>query len=238
MHREAKVPTITMSAKPHESPVEAVLREHGHQLERFFIARVRTVADARDLAQELYLRLFRLRAETWEAVEDPRRYVYTAAINLCREYKIKKREEAAGRLRWQGEQPVATDGDGSGCDWLQNKMLRAALETLRPKCRAVIVLHRCYGWKYEEIARRLGISSSMVKKYLKIGPVQLRALMMTDPTDAATPVASAHAVAHKRSRSTAAGTGGTTSLSECSTVAAARHISSDISSTSGNASGA
>src|SRR5688500_20281204 len=99
MHREAKVPTITMSAKPHESPVEAVLREHGHQLERFFIARVRTVADARDLAQELYLRLIRLRAETWEQVEDPRRDVYTGAIHPCREARNTKRGEAAGRRR-------------------------------------------------------------------------------------------------------------------------------------------
>jgi RNA polymerase sigma factor (sigma-70 family) len=217
MHRAAKVPAIPMSAKPHESPVEAVLREHGHQLERFFIARVRTVADARDLAQELYLRLIRLRAETWEQVEDPRRYVYTAAINLCREYKIKKREEAAGRLRWQGEQPIATDDNDSGCDWLQNKRLRAALETLRPKCRAVIVLHRCYGWKYEEIGHRLGISSSMVKKYLKIGLVQLRAFMMTDPVHSAEPTTSTHPTTRNSGRAAASArnvSGGTTSLSD------------------------
>ena len=40
---------------------------------------------------------------------------------------------------------------------------------LTPKCRAVLLMHRRDRFTYEEIAARMGISVSMVKKYLVRG---------------------------------------------------------------------
>lgn len=47
-------------------------------------------------------------------------------------------------------------------------MLRAALEELPPRTRAVFLLHRFDGFKYREIAKRLGISSSSVEKHMMV----------------------------------------------------------------------
>ena len=47
--------------------------------------------------------------------------------------------------------------------------LHAVLAELTPKCRAVLVMHRRDGMTYDEIAKALGISPSMVKKYLSVG---------------------------------------------------------------------
>jgi RNA polymerase sigma-70 factor (ECF subfamily) len=48
----------------------------------------------------------------------------------------------------------------------QLEKLDRALSKLSPKCRAAFVLHRREGLTYAEVAEKLGVSSSMVKKYL------------------------------------------------------------------------
>ena len=52
--------------------------------------------------------------------------------------------------------------------------LEEVLRHLSPKCRAVILMHRRDGMTYDEIAAKLGISSSMVKKYLSQGLARCR----------------------------------------------------------------
>jgi RNA polymerase sigma factor (sigma-70 family) len=51
------------------------------------------------------------------------------------------------------------------------------LDTLSPKCRAVLILHRREGMTYDEIGKKIGISSSMVKKYLIKGLQTCRAAL-------------------------------------------------------------
>lgn len=127
------------------------------------------MADARDLAQETYVRLLRL--DRKDLVREPRAYVYRVAANLLHEFELKQRADGAGLRRWLMESPAE---DGASVPASADALglagrLESVLGELTPKCRAVLILHRRDGMTYDEIGRQLGISASMVKKYLSIG---------------------------------------------------------------------
>ena len=150
--------------------VSEVVARYGDDLLRFLSRRVATAADARDLAQEAYVRL--LRIEHKEMIANPQAYLYRIAAHLEYEFELKRRTDAAGLRRWTAERgeivdPVAVDR-AADAETLGGRLAQA-FKGLSPKCRAVLVMHRRDGMTYDEIGERLGISSSMVKKYLGLG---------------------------------------------------------------------
>jgi RNA polymerase sigma factor (sigma-70 family) len=150
--------------------------QFGDDLLRYLSRRVRTVADARDLAQEAYVRLLRL--ERKDLIRDPQPYLYRIAANLVHEFELKRRAQAAGLQRWATEQSLDSGSQSADREAEAlglSRRLQEVLEELTPKCRAVLVLHRRDGMTYDEIAARIGISSSMVKKYLAAGLRHCRA---------------------------------------------------------------
>ncbi len=124
--------------------VERLFAEHGGSLQAFLTRRVRRQPIAAELAQEVYVRM--LRVPDMSAVRNPEAYLFTVASNLAKELPI-----FGGEL--DTERRV--------------KRLREVLEQLPPKCRAAVVLQYWHGLSYQEIAARLGISTNMVKKYLR-----------------------------------------------------------------------
>jgi len=154
-------------AKP-DPLVQRFAATFGADFLRFLGRRVRNRADARAVAQEVYVRLLRL--DRKELIRDPRSYIYRLAANLVHEIELKRRTDDARLTRWTLER----GGDDHAVESMAEAMtLRAriddALAQLTPKCRAVVILHRRDGMTYDEIAKRLDISSSMVKKYLATG---------------------------------------------------------------------
>ena len=150
--------------------------DYGNDLVRFIAKRVRNDADARDLAQEAYIRL--LRVERQDLIRDPRPYLYRVAANILSEFELKRKAEVAGLTRWSEVNRADVDSDQSAClDFLEGEAatlhlrqsFEAVLGQLSPKCRAVLILHRRDRMTYEEIAAKIGISKSMVKKYLGRG---------------------------------------------------------------------
>lgn len=144
--------------------------KHGDDLLRFLSRRTTNAADARDVAQEAYVRL--LRVERKDLIKNPQAYLYRIAANLIYEQQLKRRSDAAGLERWTKERAQIADtiGTDRAADAIVIRgQLNKVLDQLSPKCRAVIILHRRDGLTYDEIAQRLGISARMVKKYLSIG---------------------------------------------------------------------
>jgi RNA polymerase sigma factor (sigma-70 family) len=150
--------------------VEGLATDYGRDLIRFIAKRVRTLADARDLAQEAYVRL--LRMERKDLIRHPRAYLYRIAANVLYEFELKRKADVAGLARWTCEQQLDGDWDYAESD-AEDPALRSRLDSvlgeLSPKCRAVLILHRRDGMTYDEIGARIGISASMVKKYLSQG---------------------------------------------------------------------
>ena len=81
-------------AEPRKGLVERLFAEHRRALQTFFYRRIRTKSDAPDLAQEVYVRMLRVR--DIDAIRNPERYLYTVASNLVKEYAVLNRWQARG----------------------------------------------------------------------------------------------------------------------------------------------
>ena len=120
--------------------------------------------DARDAAQEVYLRVFKYLAR-FRAGEDFRAWLYRITINVCHDFARKRRrtcvtpfaENEFGSETANFE--VARDGGDPETLALhaqQFALLRRALQSLPVKERAALVLRDLEGFSTEEVARMLG----------------------------------------------------------------------------------
>ena len=144
---------------------EDLAREHGSDLVRFIARRLRSETAARDLAQEVYVRLLRMKRQ--DLIRDPRPYLYRIAANVLYEFELKRRADVVGQTRWSQDDEHESDAVPGEIESLHLRCwLESVLEQLSPKCRTVLILHRRERMTYDEIGARIGISTSMVKKYL------------------------------------------------------------------------
>ena len=158
-------------ADPKPSLVERLFTEHRAGLQSFFRRRIRSKADAADLAQEVYVRMLRISDQ--EAIRNPVHYLYTVANNLVKEHAVLERRQASGvdideaQMQEQLQTLPAFDGELDARQRVAR--LDVVLKQLRPKCRAAVVLRFTHELSYREIAIHLGVSPQMAKKYVAQG---------------------------------------------------------------------
>ena len=156
------------AAEPKPSLVERLFADHRGALQTFFQRRIRSKADAADLAQEVYVRMLRISDQ--EAIRNPVHYLYTVANNLVKEHAALDRRQANGigideaPAHEQLETPPEFDGNLDASQRVAR--LRVVLQQLRPKCRAAVELRFTHGLSFREIAMHLGVSPQMAKKYV------------------------------------------------------------------------
>lgn len=144
--------------------------QYGRDLVNFIARRMRSTVDARDIAQETYIRLLRLNRK--DLIREPRPYLYRVAANVLYEAELRRRTDAAALVLLASDLQIFADAgyDEQGPEIAElSDRLEQVLAGLSPKCRAVLILHRREQLTYDEIGAELGISSSMVKKYLAQG---------------------------------------------------------------------
>ena len=148
--------------------VASIAAQYGGRLRRFLGVRLRSTEEARDLAQEVFLRL--LRVDHHEAIRSPEAYLFTVASHVVHQHALR-----------QSAIPVAVDIDNVLAE-LQSvaaddpqritethqrlEMLKTMLEKLPPKYSAALILHRFAGLSIEEIGKELGVARVTAKKYL------------------------------------------------------------------------
>jgi RNA polymerase sigma-70 factor (ECF subfamily) len=156
-------------AKP--SLVERLFTEHRSALHAFFRRRIRTKADAADLAQEVYVRMLRIRDQ--EAIRNPVHYLYTVANNLVKEHAVLDRRQASGididEAPASEQLETLPEFDGELDTAQRIARLGIVLQQLRPKCRAAMELRFTHGLSFREIAVHLEVSPQMAKKYVAQG---------------------------------------------------------------------
>jgi RNA polymerase sigma factor (sigma-70 family) len=149
---------------------------YGEELVRFLARRLRTAADAPDLAQEAYVRLLRLNRT--DLIRDPQAYLYRIAVNLLREFNLNLCSDREGLRQWIDERTHERDSlpaDSAAQSLEIRARLDRILSELPPKSRAAVILHRRDGMTYDEIAQRLKMSPNTVKKHLSAGLRHCRA---------------------------------------------------------------
>jgi len=184
------------STLPHPSQVEAppedrtalvarLYREHNQALVRFLLTRVDSEQEARDVAQEAYVRMLQL--DSHGAVSFLSAYLFKTASNIAidrmRERAVRRRlDDAASR-----ELPMDPAPEAILQAREQLELIDRHVQELPPKCRKAFYLHRLQGMSPPKIAAKLGVSERMVHLYLVRALVHVRARL-----DAAEPKEGTH----------------------------------------------
>jgi RNA polymerase sigma factor (sigma-70 family) len=148
--------------------VERLFAAHGRAVQAYFYRHTRRHGDATDLAQEVYVRM--LRVKDPDTIRDMEAYLFTVASNLAREQAARDHRrgitvdlEEAKLLAELVETP-ALDAEINVAQQL--KRLHEVLRQLPPRWHAAVVMHYVHDLSHQEIADRLSVSARAVKKYL------------------------------------------------------------------------
>ena len=147
----------------------ALEKSHGRQLRRYFCARMRNAAvDVPDLMQEVFLRL--LHVDNHEAIRNRQAYLYTVANHVLYHYTLRRSQASQAFAPVDGVvelESIANADPATQLEFEQHfEAVGRALEQSSPKAYATLIMHRCDGVPLREIGGRLGVSYSMVKRYL------------------------------------------------------------------------
>jgi len=137
-------------------------------------------ADARDVVQEVFLRVHKYLA-SYKSGEEFGAWLYRIVINACRD----ARRRNIRRARFTSLEEELESGnfeqlrsrDDHEADAIrsqQQSLIRAALETLTEKERAAIVLRDLEGLSTEEVARILKSSPSTVRSQICSGRSKIK----------------------------------------------------------------
>jgi RNA polymerase sigma-70 factor (ECF subfamily) len=189
-----------------EVSFELLLHRYRTPLVHFLYRMVRDQASAEDLAQEVFLRVYRAR-EQYEPSAKFTTWMFRIATNLALnakrdgryrllEVSIGERGETSGETDTghPASVEVADAQPGIESELIardRTAMIRRAIEALPEKQRAAVLLHKYQEMDYDEIAKVLQCSESALKSLLfrayETLRVQLAPLVETGRTPAAQP---------------------------------------------------
>lgn len=136
------------------------------RLHEFFRRRLRCPDTAADLVQDLYLRLPKLEPAPCNG-QEVRNWLFRVAANLAVDH-LRTEQRHAGLLEEYYGGDTETDDaptpEQAASAFEQLRALQAALSELPDRCATILYLSRLEALTYPEIAKRLGISTSLVEK--------------------------------------------------------------------------
>lgn len=159
----ASVESADSTVRP--AHIEALFREHNQSLVRFLAARLSSDAEAKEVAQEAYVRLLQL--DRPQAVGFLRAFLFKTASNIATDHLRRRRRakvmHARDTFTFETEQRSPEDYVSSA---EEVEIVSACLNDLSPRCRQVVLLSRIEGKDANEVATELGMSTRMVRKYI------------------------------------------------------------------------
>jgi RNA polymerase sigma factor (sigma-70 family) len=146
--------------------LEQFLRENNNALISYVYSWVRSRADAVDIVQEAYCRIFRL--GDLRAVRHLRGYLFKAAKNIATDW-VRQR---VVREAFAQDEPLRGNLEAASPEhiWLAREELEALqreVEALPPKCRLALMLVKLDGVSYEEVGIRLGIKTHSARRLVE-----------------------------------------------------------------------
>ena len=148
--------------------VARLFREHNQALISLLTLQLRSVQDAKEVAQESYVRLLQL--DRPGATSLLRAYLFRIASNLAvdrlRQRNVRHRSAAAVEAELFEELTVRDDPERRTLAAEELGIVTSSLEELSPACQHAFYLHRVQGLAVAEISAELAVSERMVRHHL------------------------------------------------------------------------
>jgi RNA polymerase sigma-70 factor (ECF subfamily) len=159
-----------MSAQPAATDFDGLFRQYKRDLDAFAYGRLRDREAASDVVQDAFVRYIAHTREAALVPEAPRFFLWRIASNLILDLGRRDRRRGRHTSLDDAEATEVTDPAPSLERQLtardEFRVLVAALGELHPNLRKALVMNRVEQMTHAEIARRLGVSPSMVNKYI------------------------------------------------------------------------
>jgi RNA polymerase sigma-70 factor (ECF subfamily) len=164
---------------------EALVRRHQGRVYGFVLHYVRDADEARDLAQEVFVRVYE-RLSSFRGHETFVPWLMRLARNLCVDHhRRRKARVPAFDLPLDGRPDLPDAGPSPEAAFAadaRSRLVRRALGTLSEPYREVILLKDVHGLKLEEIATMLGVPLGTVKSRSSRARLELaRAVLALSP---------------------------------------------------------
>ena len=145
--------------------VTQLFEEQATPLVKYLTSRLNNAEEAKEIAQEAWLRIYRL--DHPEDLENAKAFLFQTASNLgidrLRRLQLERKHAEESSHHGVGASS-STEASHEASQALA--VIDRSLQELPMKCRQAFVMHRQRSMSYPEIARELGVSTSMVEKYI------------------------------------------------------------------------
>ena len=176
--RRRRIPGENMFSKTEKERRERVedylrrsMERYGESVYRLALCRLRSVPDAEDVCQDVFLRLLRKGDPAWDE-ERTKAFLLRCAVNRCADLGRQRQRRRESPWEELPDRP-AEERDEARALW-------EAVGQLPPPQRTVIHLHYAEGYATGEIAAILRIPAATVRTRLYRGREKLRELLGGD----------------------------------------------------------
>jgi RNA polymerase sigma factor (sigma-70 family) len=152
--------------QPRGERVQALFEANNSALMRFLTGRLKSAQEAKEVAQEAYVKLLQL--ESTSGISHMQAFLFKIAANLAsNRLKSAQRRERIDSLKFFTHPEMAPSPEEEVAVEQQADELMAAIEELPAKCRFAFVMHRLQGQELGEVAAAMKISERMVRIYVE-----------------------------------------------------------------------
>ena len=155
------------AATSRRAELRRLFERHNESLVRRIATKLGSRNEAKDVAQEAFARILGL--DDTRVVNHLRAYLFKTANNIAVD-RLRERTRRSGQLDIDPDDIVFESEDSrveQAVDAVQRlELIGRSLAELPPKCRMAFLLFKIEGRSYAEIASQLGVSESMIRKYV------------------------------------------------------------------------
>lgn len=149
----------------YEAHIARLFEEHNQNLLRFVTARLHSTQEAKEIAQEAYVRLLNL--DEPNTVSYMRAYLFRIAANLVVD-RLKQRERRSElrHLAFFDTEKSSPPPEYELNAQDQLEIIQTAISELPPKCRKAFLLHKIHCMPIDQTADEMNLSIRMVRIYI------------------------------------------------------------------------
>lgn len=167
------------SAEERSDALARAMSDWGDAVYRLALGQTRSRADAEDVYQDVFLRLYN-RVEPFESNEHLKAWLLRVTINRCRDLSRSGWKRRTVELDPERDAPpVSMDGAREG----EDAAVWEAVGALPDNLRAAVNLHYVEGYSTGEIARILDSQPATVRTWLHRARARMKELLPETPAD-------------------------------------------------------